>query len=285
MACSPRGTYYVRVTAFNGLGETASTESSATVNPVVAGQGAIQVTIPSITGATGYVVYGPAAASNQEVAYPPTGATIQGPYPPPATVLQPGSRGNINFTVTQVPSGTTPYPRFANSSCSAGFHNVPRNPYENNGVTFVLTGKASLCHNGRCGTAQAGDKTPVILLSPYCSTLSNTDLPPSGASSPCPYATSGTNINDGAFVFYGTTQGYISASGAGAVLALTGTVYLPQAQLHVDGTSGLGYAKFQVIPGQVIMKSFDVYSGNSLEPLVYYDRVGAVLPGFLRLVQ
>ena len=278
------GTYYVRVTAFNGLGETASTESSATVNPVVAGQGAIQVTIPFLTGATGYVVYGPATASNQEVAYPPAGATVQGPYPPPATVNQPGLGSSV-VTLTSVPSGTTPYPRFANSSCAAGFHNVPRNPYENNGVTFVMTGKASLCHNGSCGTAQAGNKTPVIMLSPYCSTLSNSDLPPSGGASPCPYATTGSNINDGAFVFYGTTQGYIAASGGGSVLALTGTVYTPQAQLHIDGTSGLGYAKFQVIPGQVVMKSFDVYSGNSLEPLVYYDRVGAALPGFLRLVE
>ena len=279
------GTYYVRVTAFNGLGETASVEASAAVAPAVAGQGALQVTIPSITGATGYVVYGPSTAPNQEVAYPPTGVTIQGPYPPPATVLQPGSPGNINVTLTRVPTGTTPYPRFANSSCAAGFHNVPRNTYENNGVTFVLSGKASLCLNSSCGTVQSGDKTPVVMLSPYCSALSNGDLPPSVATPACPYATSGVNLNDGAFVIYGNTQGYIGASGGGSALALTGTLYAPQAQLHIDGTSALGYAKFQVITGQVIMKSFDVYSGNSLEPLVYYDRVGAALPGFLRLVQ
>ena len=279
------GTYYVRVTAFNGLGETASTEASAAVSPLVAGQGAIQVAIPSITGATGYVIYGPSTAPNQEVAYPPTAGTVQGPYPPPATVLQPGSPGTINFMLTRVPTGTTPYPLFANSSCAAGFHNVPRNMYENNGVTFVLNGKASLCLNSRCGTVQAGDKTPVVMLSPYCSALNNGDLPPSTPVPACPYATSGVNLNDGAFVIYGNTQGYIAASGAGSVLALTGTLFAPQAQLHIDGTAGLGYAKFQVMPGQVIMKSFDVYSGNSLEPLVYYDRVGAVLPGFLRLVQ
>jgi Flp pilus assembly protein TadG len=277
------GTYYVRVTAFNGLGETASTEASAAVSPAVAGQGAIQVTIPSITGATGYVIYGPSTTANQEVAYPPPAATIQGPYPPPATVLQPGAPGNINFSLTTVPSGTTPYPLFANSSCAAGFHNVPRNAYENNGVTFVLNGKASLCLNSRCGTVQAGDKAPVVMLTPYCSTLANGDLPTAAA--PCPYATGGINANDGAFVIYGNSQGYIAASGAGSVLALTGTLYAPQAQLHIDGTAGLGYAKFQVIPGQVVMKSFDVFSGNSLEPLVYYGRVGAVLPGFLRLVQ
>jgi hypothetical protein len=40
-----------------------------------------------------------------------------------------------------------------------------------------------------------------------------------------------------------------------------------------------------LITGQLVMKSFDVYSGNNLEPLVYYDRVGAALPGFLRLVE
>ncbi|GAC1334701.1 MAG: hypothetical protein NVSMB17_16720 [Candidatus Dormibacteria bacterium] len=279
------GTYYIRVTAFNGLGETASTESSASVTPAVAGQGAIQVAIPSISGATGYVVYGPSPAPNQELAYPPAAATVQGPYPPPATVNQPGTPGTINVTLTAVPSGTTPYPRFANSSCSAGFHNVPRNPYENNGVTFALTGKASVCTNATCGTVQAGDPTPVVMLSPFCSTLSNSDLPPPAGQLPCPYATTGPSINDGAFVFYGGTQGYIAASGGGTALALTGTVYTPQAQLHVDGTSALGYAKFQVIPGQVIMKSFDVFSGNSLEPLVYYDRVGAALAGFLRLIQ
>jgi hypothetical protein len=121
------------------------------------------------------------------------------------------------------------------------------------------------------------------MLSPYCSTLANGDLP-TGAPV-CPYASSGVNINDGAFVLYGNTQGYVAASGGGAVLALTGTVYLPQAQLHIDGTQGLGYAKFQLITGQLVMKSFDVYSGNNLEPLVYYDRVGAALPGFLRLVE
>jgi hypothetical protein len=277
------GTYYVRVTAFNGLGETASTETSASVSPAVAGQGAIQVTIPSITGATGYVIYGPSAVSNQEVAYPPTGASVQGPYPPPSTVLQPGTPGNITFTLTRIPSGTTPYPLFPNSSCAAGFHNVPRNAYENNGVTFVLNGKASLCLNAGCGNAQAGDKARTVMLSPYCSTLSNGDLP--GTNQPCPNAVVGANINDGAFVIYGNTQGYVASSGGGRVLALTGTLNAPQAQLHIDGTPGLGYTKFQVMPGQVIMKSLDVYSGNSLEPLVYYDRVGAALPGFLRLVQ
>jgi hypothetical protein len=219
------------------------------------------------------------------MSYPPPGATIQGPYPPPATVLQPGAPGNIVFTLTLIPTATTPYPLFNNSSCAAGFHNIPRNAYENNGVTFVMNGKSSLCLNPRCGTVQAGDKAPVVLLSPYCSTLSNTDLPPAAGKTPCPYASSGTNLNDGAFSIYGNTQGYVAASGGGTVLSLTGTLYAPQAQLKIDGTSALGYAKFQVMPGQVFMKSFDVYSGNALEPLVYYAPIGAALPGFMRLIQ
>jgi Flp pilus assembly protein TadG len=281
------GAFYVRVTALNALGESVSSaEQSITVPTGTVGQNAIDVTINTQASATGgYVVYGPSPAPNQEVAYPGSGGAR--PYPALATVAQPaGPPATVKVTVTNTPSGTAPWPRFDTNSCT-GFHNINRNPYENNGVTFVLNGKASICLTPGCATA-SGDPTPTVLLSPYCSTLSNTDLPPAAGVSPCPYAIDGPNLNDGAYILYGNTQGLIQASGTGTRWAMTGTLYTPKATLALGtltGGSSSDPPVFSLMPGQIIAKSASIYTANGLLPFVYYDLVGAGLPGYVQLVR
>src|SRR5205807_2302640 len=169
--------------------------------------------------------------------------------------------------VTNYPStDSTPYPEFSDICSATGFANIPRNVDENNGVTFVLDGKASFCFSADCTSASP---QPVVMLSPYCSTLSNNDFGPSVA---CPYATAGTYMNDGAFTIYGTSQGTIEAAGSSAILALTRTVFLPHAFLNITAN-----AQFEIIPGQAILYKVYIQSGNTGNPTVYFDDQNAAL--------
>jgi hypothetical protein len=125
-----------------------------------------------------------------------------------------------------------------------------------------------------------------VLLSPYCSGLKNDDLP--AGSNPCPSVIDGPSVNDGAFVLYGTTQGLIQASGTGTKWAMTGTVYTPKATLNlgtVNGGSSSDPVTFSVMPGQIIAKSANIYTSNGMLPFVWYDLVGGVIPGYVKLVR
>ncbi|GAC1329276.1 MAG: hypothetical protein NVSMB17_05490 [Candidatus Dormibacteria bacterium] len=277
------GTYYVRITAKNALGESTSNEVSVAIPVGVNGQGSIDLTIPYQAGVVSYEVYGPSTTPGGEVKAPMTLAQPVPAAPPPPPAPAPPPPGPVTARLTALQSGSTPFPIFNNSGCAAGFHNLPRNPYENFGVTFILNGRASVCLTAGCVDPPAAGPRPVVMLSPYCSTLSTDGTLP--ARPPCPYARNGPNINDGAFTFTGTSQGMIQALGSGTELNLTGTLSAPSMALKVGSDRGGGFAKFHVIPGQVIVKSAAVYSGNTLDPLVYYGPNGAALPGYVRLVQ
>ncbi|MFN2464660.1 MAG: TadE/TadG family type IV pilus assembly protein [Candidatus Dormibacteria bacterium] len=268
------GTYYVRVTSINAQGESLpSPELSQAVPPL----GGVSVAISPVAGATGYVIY-MSNATGAEVADVPLGTVPSANNWTVAAALTP-----IAHLEAALPTGQTPYPHFANACAAQGFANIPRNRYENNGVTFVLSGKASICTDSNCSAV--GSATPTVLLSPYCSVLSNADLPPPGPYASCPYSTFGPNINDGAFTVYGssspTAQGNIQATGSGTQLGLTGTIYGPKMTLSVTGN-----AQFELIPGQAILFSMAVQTGNKLNPAIYDNNaVGGLLPASVRLVQ
>jgi Flp pilus assembly protein TadG len=248
------GVYYVRVTALNSMGESLSSELPVTL---AAGNGTITVTITAESGASKYQIYGPSTASSQELA---NGGTTTAPS---------------TTSLTTVPTATTPFPEFDNSSCAAGFHNLPRNQYENNGVTFVIDGKASVCFNTACSAA---GPTPTVLLSPYCSSLKSTS-----PSTPCPASTSGASLNDGAFVFYSQPagQGGFYLGGATSQFGLTGTLFTPRHTLNVSASG-----QFELIPGQAFLFGATLTSGNSSNPLIWWnDAVGGYLASSIRTSQ
>ncbi len=259
-------TYYVRVSALDAFGETATTEKTVVVTSALHA-GSIQVSITAVVGATNYQVYGPATSANTELAN--TGAVN--------SVLL----GNLLQTVSAVPSGTTPYPHFDTSSCHTGFHNIPKNQYENNGVTFVLDGQVSFnVGNGN-----------VVLLGPYCSVLPNNDQPPAINRScfpstqigdpPGPYANSGANINDGGFSLYGPTSGTLSVTNTSTKVGATGTLDVPSMTIAIGQN-----AFWEVIPGQVIALTATVQSGNHFNPAILSTHnIGARTAPIVRLVE
>jgi hypothetical protein len=248
-------TYYVRVTALNGFGESASTETSVSVSQA-ANQRSITVKVTAEAGATGYRVY-VGTATKAELQY---GSQV--------------TSGNTSVT----DNGTgTPYPRFDTSSCNTGFRNIPKSPdpSQNNGVTFVLFNKASFCANPNC-TNPSGK--PTVMISPYCSTERfnlpvNPPAPPiatppgisAGTGCNPPYAGSGPYMNDGTFPIYGPTQGVVGTAGNSSTLALVGTIYTPSASFSVTSNAVL-----EIIPGQVIARSANIQTGNTLNPSVYF---------------
>jgi hypothetical protein len=118
-----------------------------------------------------------------------------------------------------------------------------------------------------------------VLLSPYCSVLKNLDVGPSAGT--CPNVTSGSNLNDGAFVIYGTPNGTGVIQPAGGQLGLTGTIFAPQHSLNVSSGT-----RFQLIPGQALVLDATFNSGNALDPLIYWnDSVGGLLAAGLRTIK
>jgi hypothetical protein len=246
------------VTGVDAYGETLSTERSATV---VAPNNAIQITVNTQSGVTGYNVYGPSAIANQEL--------YSGNIPQPSGALP---ATTPPFELDSVPTSGATWPRVINrSGCPAngGFFNVPNRPDEANGVTFVLLNNASVClnlvnTNQSCTTNPGvGSNTPVVMWSPYESTGS------------CNQATS-----DGVYPIYSTGAGNIAAAGINTTLGLTGTVYGPSMNLSIQQN-----AKFSVF-GQLIIGSATVQTGNSLNPSVFFG--GQCLAGLtnsVRLVQ
>jgi Flp pilus assembly protein TadG len=274
-------TYYVRVTAINAFGESASTEASALVSQAT-NKHSLTVNVTSESGATGYRVYVSTASGSE---------------------LQYGGQVSSGTTSVTGNGAGTPYPHFNTSSCT-GFRNIPKSsdPSQNNGVTFVLFDKASFCANPNCANPSG---KPTVMLSPYCSTerfnlpVSAPDVavaaPPGiSAGTGCvpPYAASGPYMNDGAFVLYGPTQGLVGTAGNGSTLALVGTIYTPSANFSVTSNAVL-----EVIPGQVIARSANIQTGNTLNPSVYFPccaggstsltnrLVGAAQPPRLHLIR
>jgi Flp pilus assembly protein TadG len=257
-------TYYVRVSATDAYGETATTEKSVVVLSPVLKAGSIAVTITPVVGATGYQVYGPSTSSNTELNQ--------------ATAL---TAPTVTQSLSALATGTTPYPRFDTSSCHTGFHNIPKNQYENNGVTFVLDGQVSF---------NAGNGN-VVLLSPYCSVLPNNDQPPATNEScfpatqvgdpPGPYANSGANINDGGFSVYGPTSGTLSVTNTNTKVGVTGTLDVPSMTIAIGQN-----AFWEVIPGQVIALTCTVQSGNHFNPAILSSHtIGARMAPIVRLVE
>ncbi|HEY8741058.1 MAG TPA: Tad domain-containing protein [Candidatus Dormibacteraeota bacterium] len=231
-------TYYVRVTALNGIGETTSNEVATLVNSTGNGKGTIAVTITNQAGATGYEIYGPSTSANGEKGYTTSIPTVK------------ASGGlTTTFTLVTTQSGSSSYP-LANTTVCSGMHNVPTSASQNYGVTFVLFNKASICLNTNCDAT--GTEAPTVLLAPYCG---------SGFTN---YVCKNLSSYDGAFPIYGNSQGQVEANGPTARLGLTGTVYLPR------GTIAVTSAQFEVIPGQVITHDFQVASSNLLNPDIYF---------------
>jgi hypothetical protein len=269
------GTYYVRVSALSSIGETASEPEAA-----VLASGGITVNItasPSATG--GHKVY-ISTASNQE------------------QLVQTLAAGVTTTNITSLaPAAAQRYPLFNNSSCNAGFHNIPHSrdqvpttlaaPNQNFGVTFVLTGKASFC----MGTQNADwscaptSNSYTVLLQPYCAAGFGTGSPPGPPDSMfCSDSSkAGPNLEDGAYAVYSSGLGVVQTSGSGNKMGLTGTLYAPRGQLIVDAGT-----MFTVTPGQIVVH--DVYDNfnpvSALSPLSYASgSAGAYLPPGVSLVQ
>jgi hypothetical protein len=265
---APGNTWWVRVSSKNGTTESATTSPSAVLVNSTLAQQRITVTFTGNLTATGYNVYlspqaEPASASS------PRDEILA------ATVA--AGAGLKSVTLTAPPSaGATAYPVFDTTSCSTGFRNIPaRNDHsQNNGVTFVLANKAQL-------TVSGGQQ---VYLSPYCS-VQRPGMPvntttgdaqvalPTGVSygTDCepPYTQSGAYLNDGAFVIYGTTTGQISTTTPGTFLGMTGTVFAPQADL-----SATNQAPFSIVPGQAVVRTVEIQSGNHPNPSFYYPCCG-----------
>jgi hypothetical protein len=228
--------YYVRVTAVNAFGESTSTEQSVLVNgaPPLPQHG-ITVGITPQAGAK-YNIY-LSTTSGAEVLWNTSAPT-----------------SSLSVLVDTLGSGHA-YPRFDTSRCH-GFHNIPKWPNDaaqNYGVSFVLYNKAQFCV-GVCGSSS---QKPTVLHSPYCGGFK---LSPPAA---CPYATSGPNLNDGAFAIYSSSTGQLSGQGAGTEMALTGTLYAPRMDVSFSSN-----ALIEIIPGQVVAHSFSFQSGNALSPSI-----------------
>ncbi|HEV1997914.1 MAG TPA: hypothetical protein VGR61_07290, partial [Candidatus Dormibacteraeota bacterium] len=257
-------TYYVRVTATGGFGESLSTESSVNVvSP--ANAGSIRVTVTGVSpGATGYRVYGPSLTPFAELLSPVTFNLGPPPY----------------LTLTDLQATGSSYPLFDKSYCP-GFCNVPGNSGENYGVTFVLEGKASVCVGEldvlgvHCDDT---DQHPVVLLSPFCA--GGFSASGTGASATQVCNSSGPSSNDGSFVFYGPTQGSLrlGGKGTGVTLGVSGVIDTPRAFLDIDE------GRFHVVPGQVVVHQVNIDSVNALDPLVYFG-LGPVPPIPVRLIQ
>jgi hypothetical protein len=262
--------YFVRVTALDAMGETTSHEQSVVVTSA-AHTGSIAVAITAVAGASGYNIYVSAQADavtattgNDELLYAST-TTVA-----PATT-----------SVTATGSGTT-YPVFDTSSCSTGFRNIPKSsvPAQQDGVTFVLLNKASICLDTSCNGS--GGSTPLVLLSPYCSGYRYSSLPapidsstggtlpvvspPVPAGTACPYINTGAFMNDGAFEFYAPLMtGRAAAYGNGARWGMSGTLFAPGAELDIQSN-----AQLAVICGQGIFRTVNIQTGNKLNPAFYW---------------
>jgi hypothetical protein len=258
----PAGTgskYFVRVTAVDAFGETASNEVAATVISLTH-TGAINVTITPVIGATSYNVYVSPAAH-------PTTDTAGNDEQNYANLATPAGQ------VLDVGSGSG-YPRFDTSSCNTGFLNKPTQAdgSTDNGVTFVLDGTASICTNASCSAS--GGSQPLVLLSPFCASTRYATLPaptnlpgvsPPVVGSTCPYMNTGPFLNDGAFQMYSpSTTGRIEAAGISTRWGMSGTLYAPQGYLDITSN-----ALFQVICGQGIFRLVNIQTGNHLNPSFY----------------
>lgn len=260
---SPTGAkYFVRVTAVNRGFESLGNELGAVVTSVT-GIGSLSVNILPVVGATSYNIYVSAA-----------------PHAITATTgndeMLVGANVSSGTTVIGHPGAGSRYPIFDTSSCSRGFHNIPKSSdrSQNNGVTFVLLNNASLDVSSM----------NTVLLSPFCASLRSDTLPaptnlaavvpPVAAGTACPYADSGAYDNDGAFVIYapGPGGGAIQASKNGTFLAMSGTVFAPTDSLVVDQN-----AQLQTICGQGIFRTVQVQSGNHLNPSFYYPCANSVV--------
>ncbi|MGI8610385.1 MAG: hypothetical protein ACR2MY_14375, partial [Candidatus Dormibacteria bacterium] len=268
-ALDPAGlgtTYYVRVTALDGFGESLSTERSITVAAVPPGTGGIRVTLTGLSPrATSYNIYGPSLTPGTELQ---NGATFA------ALPL-----GQSQILTALQGSGPT-YPVFDTSACPVGFCNIP-NPGEHFGVTFVLEGKAGVCIGDLSSDGLHCDDTDantVVMLSPFCGGGFSSQGSGAAATEAC--NPSGASSNDGSFVFYGPTQGTLRLGGKalGVTLGVTGVIDTPRAFLDIDE------GRFHVVPGQVIVHNVDIDSVNLLDPLVYFG-LGPLPPISVRLIQ
>ena len=251
--------YYVRVTAYNGFGETTSTELAVNViSPL--NTGSINVTITGATaGATGYHVYGPSTLPGLE--------TLSG-----VSLV-------VSAKLTTPAVGGALFPLLDTTACP-GFCNQPlRDQSANHGVTFVLEGKASVCigvlSGGHC--ADTTDNT-MVLLSPYCAN-GFTKVTQAGVDTwLCNQPSAFTS--DGTFVFYGPTEGTITLGGiaGGVTLGFSGVMDTPRAFLNDDE------GRLHAIPGQVIVHNVDFDSVNALDPLIYFG-LGTPPPIQVRLLQ
>ncbi|MDQ6747930.1 MAG: hypothetical protein M3010_07500, partial [Candidatus Dormibacteraeota bacterium] len=245
---------YVRVSAYNGYGDSLTTEAAVLViSPT--NTGSINVTITGASpGATGYHVWGPSLT--------------------PGTELLNGVSLSTTAAVTGVPSGSPLFPLLDTSACK-GFCNIPKNSRTNYGVTFVLEGKAGVCV-GRVvgGACTSDDPHPFVLLAPFCGAAAGTGMSafPAGATDAnattyvCPG--SAVSTNDGVFTFYGPSEGtfWTGTDLPGGVFGMTGVMDLPRAALKIDGY------RFHVVPGQVIAHNVDIKSANALDPLIFWGQ-------------
>ncbi|MFY9614587.1 MAG: Tad domain-containing protein [Candidatus Dormiibacterota bacterium] len=271
--------YSVRVSALSAIGETdAPTELSTTSNAT----GALAVNITASPNETnGYKVYiGP--PGQEQLA-----KTVAHAFSNPVNV-------------TALPAaGAQHYPLFNNSQCATGFHNIPHSkdqvpgtlaaPNQNFGVTFVLSGKASLCMGtwttSSDWTCNPTSSAETVLLQPYCAAGFGAGSPPGPPESQiCSDAgTAGANTEDGSYVVYSSGLGAVRSSGGGSRLGMTGTVYAPRGSLIEDSGSSL-----TVTPGSIIVH--DVSTGLNLSsvlaPLAYASSsAGVFLPPGVNLVQ
>jgi hypothetical protein len=264
--------YSIRLSALTGMGETAAPAEVTTTSNAL-GAITVTVTVGSVGETGGYNVYIGAAGREQYV------QSV-------AHRLLPGA---FSFNITTLPAASAKhYPLFDNSSCLAGFHNVPHSkdqatgnppaaPNQNFGVTFVLTGKAGLCMGTETGAndhhCSPTSSARTVIIQPYCAS----GFTPNPESQTCVNA----STNDGAYPVYGTSIGAVRTSGTLATMNLSGTVYLPRGTLQED----LG-SRFTLTPGQLILHDVNVSVNTGvLTPLVYYGSMGAFLPQGVFLVQ
>jgi len=249
--------YFVRVTAVNNGFESLSNEQSAVVTSA-SGAGALNLNIVPVPGATSYNVY---VSSSPDAVSATTGNDEQFA----------GATASAGATsVFDLGLGSS-YPVFDTSSCTRGFHNVPRTASfdrtQNWGVTFVLLNNASIDTSSK----------NTVLLSPFCSSLQSDNppkvvnlapaTPPVPAGTPCRYAETGAYANDGAFVIYapGPGIGSISSSKLGTYFGASGTILAPTDDLSVTSNG-----QFAIMCGQGIFRTVGVQSGNHGNPSFYY---------------
>lgn len=269
-------TYYVKVTTLNSRGESLGTEQSISATS----SGTISVNVSRVGGATGYQVYGPSTASGTEVGY---SAAVP-------TVAQPATGNPAAVVLDHVPpAGNRPLPMVSNTTgCPAkGFHNIPNNYTQNYGVTIVLGNQASFCLNVDCSGTATGGTPPMVLLSPACySGFSYTNTVNRPDQYDCQAPASGPLQNDGAFNVYASSNGTIEAQNGGGPWEMSGTLYAPKTSLLLGPGIGAIAPQFGLIPGQLIVGSASIQTGNLLNPLAWTtDQVGAPLPIQVRLIE